>query len=63
MPIALTQPPQFDWQATQLNFIGNLRSSRTTLARAEPPSSAARPSNAMQRAATPSSIRVATRGA
>src|SRR6266849_1080931 len=26
MPTALTQPRQFGWQATQLNFIGNLRS-------------------------------------
>jgi transposase len=30
MPTALTQPRQFGWQATQLNFIGNLRSSRAT---------------------------------
>ena len=28
MPTALIQPPQFGSQATQLNFIGNLRSSR-----------------------------------
>src|SRR5438128_9599739 len=30
MPTALTQPRQFGWQATQLNFIGNLRSSGAT---------------------------------
>src|ERR1700758_1313932 len=65
MPTALTQPLQSGWQATQLNFIGNLRSSRATPARAEPPSIAVRPSNAIQRAATPSSIqhRVATQRA
>src|SRR4051794_38493970 len=36
IPTALTQPRQFDWQATQLNFIGNLRCSKVTTARAEP---------------------------
>ena len=55
MPTALTQPRQFGWQATQLNFIGNLRSSRVTPACAEPPSVATAPGNAMQRAAAPSS--------
>src|SRR5262245_39736176 len=53
MPTALTQPRQFGWQATQLNFIGNLRSSRVTPARAEPLNIA---TNAMQRAAPMSSI-------
>ena len=53
MPTALTQPRQFGWQATQLNRIGNLRSSRVT-ARAEPPGAATAPGNAMQRAAAPS---------
>src|SRR3954452_13092439 len=56
MPIALTQPRQFGWQATQLNFIGILRDSRATLARAESPSIAVKPSNVMQRAATPINI-------
>src|SRR4051794_20331439 len=62
MPTALTQPRQFRWQVIQLNFIGNLRDSRATPARAEPSRIAAGPSNAIQRAATPSSIqsRVAT---
>src|SRR3984893_6101555 len=56
MPTALTQPRQFGWQATQLNFIGSLRSSRVTPACAEPPSTGTRPGNAMQRGAAPSSI-------
>src|SRR3954452_5077777 len=56
IPTALTQPWQFGWQAIQLNFIGNLRDSRATPARAESPNVAAGPSNAMQTAATPSSI-------
>jgi hypothetical protein len=47
MPTALTQPRQFGWQATQLNFIGKLRSSRAAPAYAEPPSIATKPSNAM----------------
>jgi hypothetical protein len=46
MPIALTQPRQFGWQATQLNFIGNLRSSRPMRACAEPHSMGIRPGNA-----------------
>jgi hypothetical protein len=54
MPTALTQPRQFGWQATQLNRIGNLRSSSVTPACAEPPSVAITPGNAMQRAAAPS---------
>src|SRR5262249_21966497 len=53
MPTALTQPRQFGWQVTQLNFIGNLRPSRATPARAEPLNIA---TNAMQRAAPMSSI-------
>src|SRR4051794_128977 len=56
MPTALTQPWQFGWQEIQLNFIGNLRNSRVTPARAEPPSVAAGPNNAMQTAARPCSI-------
>ena len=55
MPTALTQPPQFGSQATQLNRIGNLRSSRVAPACAEPPGAATTPGNAMQRAAAPSS--------
>src|SRR5450756_217456 len=55
MPTALTQPPQFGWQATQLNRIGNLRSSREVPALAEPPGAATTPGNAVQRAAAPSS--------
>jgi hypothetical protein len=47
MPTALTQPRQFGWQATQLNFIGKLRSSRAALAYAEPPNIAAKPNNPM----------------
>src|SRR6185369_6870313 len=47
---------QFGWQATQLNFIGNLRSSRATPAYAEQPSMATRPSNAMQRVGALSNI-------
>src|SRR5690348_12072945 len=35
-PTALTQPRQFGSQATQLNFIGSLRSSSTPPARAIP---------------------------
>src|SRR6201999_98398 len=38
MPTALTQPRQFGSQATQLNFIGSLRSSSVPPARAELPS-------------------------
>src|SRR5262245_27701102 len=38
IPSALTQPPQFGWQATQLNFIGNLRCSTREPACTEPPS-------------------------
>src|SRR3954447_13991310 len=57
IPTALTQPRQFGcWQGTQLNFIGNLRFSDATPARAEPPDKAIRPTNAMQRAASISSI-------
>src|SRR4051812_2225656 len=52
IPIALTQPRQFGWQATQLNFIGNLRCSKVT-ARAEPLRIAI---NAMQRTTPMSSI-------
>ncbi|HEV3372693.1 MAG TPA: hypothetical protein VG145_09110, partial [Xanthobacteraceae bacterium] len=51
MPTALTQPRQFGWQATQLNFIGNLRSSRVTPAWAEPPSVVSAPGNAKHKAA------------
>jgi hypothetical protein len=46
MPTALTQPRQFGWQVTQLNYIGNLRPSRATPARAAPLNIA---TNAMQR--------------
>jgi hypothetical protein len=59
MPTALTQPKppplQFGWQATQLNRIGNLRSSRVTPACAEPPGVVPAPGNMMQRAAAPNS--------
>src|SRR5882757_4248638 len=44
-----TQPRQFGWQATQLNFIRNLRSSSAMPACVEPPSTATRPDDAMQR--------------
>src|SRR3954449_13334472 len=40
IPTALTRPRQFGWQRTQLNFIGNLRPSNATPARAEPPNKA-----------------------
>jgi hypothetical protein len=53
---ALTQPLQFGWQSTQLNFIGNLRPSRATPAYAELPSTATRPSTAMCRVAALSNI-------
>src|SRR3954466_1975945 len=36
IPIALIQSRQFGWQATQLNFIGNVRCSKVATARAEP---------------------------
>ena len=52
MPTALTQPRQFGSHATQLNRIGNLRSSRVT-ARAEPPGAATAPGNAIPSAAAP----------
>ena len=55
MPTALTQPRQFGSQATQLNRIGNLRSSRAAPACAEPPSVDMTPGKAMHRAAAPSS--------
>ena len=55
MPTALTQPRQFGSQATQLNFIGSLRSSRLTPACARPPSPAMMAGNAMQRAAAQTS--------
>src|SRR6202049_3802378 len=55
MPTALTQPLQSGWHATQLNRIGNLRSSRVPPARAEPPSVTRTPGNTIQRAAAPSS--------
>src|ERR1700756_1024533 len=57
MPTALTQPRQFGWQTTQLNFIGNLRSSRATPACAEPPSMATRPTKAILPVAAPSNFR------
>ena len=53
IPAALTQPRQFGWQSTQVNFIGSLRASRATPACAEPLSIA---TNAMQRPAPTSSI-------
>src|SRR5882672_5511396 len=53
IPAALTQPRQFGWQSTQVNFIGNLRASRATPACTEPLSIA---TNAMQRPAPTSSI-------
>src|SRR3954451_2036571 len=53
IPIALIQPRQFDPQATQLNFIGNLRCSKVATARAEPLRIAI---NAMQRTTPMSSI-------
>jgi hypothetical protein len=53
MPTALTQPRQFGWQATQLNFIGNLRCSRPTPACAELLNIT---TNAIQRAGPMSSI-------
>jgi len=60
IPTALTQPEppplQFGWQATQLNFIGILRSSRVTPACAGSPNVATTPGNAMPRATAPSSI-------
>src|SRR6266403_3313476 len=59
-PTALTQPRQFGWHATQLNFIGNLRSSSVTPACAEPPSAAIAPGNAMQRPAAPISAQPRT---
>src|ERR1700722_3970472 len=55
MPTALTQPRQFGSHATQLNRIGNLRSSRVT-ARAEPPGAATAPGNAIPSAAAHSSV-------
>src|SRR6185312_1687288 len=51
MPTALTQPRQLGSQATQLNFIGSLRSSRAPPARAEFPSGAATAGNTRQMAA------------
>ena len=56
MPTALIQPRQFGWQATQLNFIGSLRSSTAAPAYAEQPSMVTRPNNAMQRVAALSNI-------
>src|SRR3954454_21934720 len=60
IPIALIQFRQFDWQTIQLNFIGNLRGSKVTTARAEPLRIAI---NAMQRTRPMSSIppRIAAR--
>jgi hypothetical protein len=55
MPTAETQPWQFGRHATQLNFIGSLRSSRVTPACAAPPNVATAPGNAMHRAVAPSS--------
>src|SRR5947207_11817038 len=52
-PTALTQPRQSGWHATQLNLMGNLRSSSVTPACAEPPSTAIAPGKAMQRPAAP----------
>jgi len=60
MPTALTQPPQFGWQATQLNRIGNLRSSREVPAVAEPPGAATTPGKATQMAAAPSNAQPRT---
>src|SRR5207302_1290133 len=54
MPTALTQPRQLGWHATQLNRIGDLRSSRVTPACAEPPSVVMTAGNAMHTAAAPS---------
>ena len=53
MPTALTQPLQSGWQATQLNCIGSLRSSRVPPACAELPSVVTAPGKARQRAAAP----------
>ena len=50
-PTALTQPRQLGSQATQLNFIGSLRSSSVEPARAELPSVAVAPGSARQSAA------------
>jgi hypothetical protein len=60
MPTALTQPRQFGWQATQLNYIGNLRSSRVTPAWAGSPMTA--PGNAMHKAVAPISTHPRTSG-
>src|ERR1700732_1739234 len=55
MPTALTQPRQLGWHATQVNRIGNLRSSRVTPpACATPPSVAIAPGSATKMAAAPS---------
>src|SRR4051812_31249020 len=51
MPTALIQPRQSGWQATQLNFIGSLRSSRVPLTRAELPDVAIGPVRVMHTAA------------
>ena len=58
MPTALIQPRQFGWQSTQLNRIGNFRSSSDAPACAEPPSGTTMPGNTMQRAAAPSSAQL-----
>jgi len=55
MPTALTKPRQFGSQATQLNFIGSLRSSRAPPARADDPKVATAPANATPQAAVPTS--------
>src|SRR3954470_1748647 len=55
MPTALTQPRQFGSQATQLNFIGSLRSSRAAPARADDPSIATAPASTTPQAAIPTS--------
>jgi hypothetical protein len=57
MPTALTQPRQVDWHATQLNRIGNLRSSRLPPACAELSSVAMMPGPAMHRVMAQSSAK------
>jgi hypothetical protein len=51
---------QFGWHPTQLNRIGNLRSSSVTPARAELPSVVTEPGTMMQRATAPSSAQPRT---
>src|SRR6478609_5117608 len=59
-PTALTQPRQLGSQTTQLNFMGNLRSSSAGSARAEPASDIINPGNTTPRAEAPSSAQPRT---